>query len=339
MKGGGGALADGQTTLVMTKTKVLIAEDDPISLRLVETMLKKWGYEPVSAHDGVEAWDALHREGAPQLAILDWMMPKRDGLDVCRALRQDTDRPYVYILLLTAKVQPEDLVEGLEAGADDYLTKPFAGEALRARLHAGERIIAIQQRLVTAREDLRTQAIRDPLTGLFNRRYMQEALERELHRAEVGITPLTILMLDLDNFKTFNDNWGHEAGDVLLKQLGALMESRTRREDVACRFGGEEFVLILPGVNATVGQRRAEEFREGVRDLKIEHEGKLLPPAGVSIGLACFPEHGTRGEDLLRAADKALYTAKARGRDQVVVYQPFETGDAKPASESKVLTT
>jgi two-component system cell cycle response regulator len=323
----------------MTKRKVLIAEDDPVSLRLVETLVRKWGFETVIARDGVEAWEALQAEGAPQLAILDWMMPRRDGPDVCRALRQDADRPYVYVLLLTAKVQEEDLVEGLQAGADDYLTKPFAGEELRARLYAGERILGIQQQLVNARENLRTQAIRDPLTGLFNRRYMQEALERELHRAECGAAPLTILMLDLDHFKSFNDTCGHEAGDLLLKQIGTLMEARTRREDVACRFGGEEFVLILPGVNVSVGSKRAEGFRQAVRELKIEHRGSLLATATVSIGLACFPVHGTGSEELLRAADTALYSAKAQGRDCVVIYQPGESNSDGAHSEAKAIVT
>ena len=323
----------------MAAKKVLIAEDDPLSLRVVETMLKKWGYEPVVARDGAEALRALESEDAPQLAILDWMMPKQDGPDVCRALRRQSDTPYVYVLLLTAKVQPQDLVEGLEAGADDYLTKPFAAEELKARLYAGERILAIQQQLVNAREDLRAQAIRDPLTSLFNRRYMQEALERELHRAEHGGTPLTILILDLDHFKSFNDTWGHEAGDLMLRQLGALMEERTRREDVACRFGGEEFVVILPGMSLGVGCRRAEEFRQGVRGLKIEYQEKLLPAATVSIGLACFPEHGTNTEELLRAADKALYCAKESGRDRVVVYGPAATVPTGDDSKATAVTS
>jgi two-component system cell cycle response regulator len=323
----------------MSKGRVLIAEDDPVSLRLVETMLHKWGYEPVPARDGSEAWEVLQAEDAPQLAILDWMMPKRDGLDVCRALRQDTARPYVYVLLLTAKVQEEDLVEGLEAGADDYLTKPFAGEELRARIFAGERILAIQQQLVSAREDLRNQAIRDVLTGLFNRRYMQEALDRELHRAQCGGTPLTLLMFDLDHFKTFNDTWGHEAGDLILKRIGNLMEARTRREDVACRFGGEEFVIILPGMTLDVASRRAEDFRQGVGQLKIEHRRNMLPSPTVSIGLACFPQHATTSEGLLRAADEALYCAKDRGRDCVVIHQDVQASAPGTGAQTRASAT
>ncbi|HXJ92682.1 MAG TPA: diguanylate cyclase [Terriglobia bacterium] len=301
----------------MTKTKVLIAEDDPISLRVVETMLKKWGYEPVSAHDGEEALQALQSDDPPRIAILDWMMPRKDGISVCRELRQQTDRAYVYILLLTARSQQRDLVEGLGAGADDYLTKPYSGEELRARLFSGERILEVQQQLVAAREALRVQAIRDPLTGLFNRRYMGEALERELRRAEHGGQPLSMIMLDVDHFKRFNDTSGHQAGDDLLIHIGSLLQARTRREDIACRYGGEEFLLILPGAPLEAALRRAEELRRQIRESTVEHRGQSLGGISVSAGVACFPEHGTSADGLLRAADMTLYRAKELGRDRV----------------------
>lgn len=303
------------------RTKVLIAEDDPVSLRVVQTMLKKWGYEPVVAHDGAEAWEILQGEGAPQLAVLDWMMPYKDGPEICRELRAQADRPYTYTLLLTAKTQEQDLIEGLGAGADDYLTKPFNGDELRARLYAGERILSFQQQLVAAREALRAQAIRDPLTGLYNRRYMEEALGRELARAQRGRLPLTVLMLDLDHFKRFNDTAGHPAGDVLLKQVATVVETRTRKEDVACRYGGEEFVLILPGMPFEVARRRADELRRAVGEASVEYGGQSLGSVTISIGLACYSRHGLTGEELLSAADKALYYAKERGRNQVAAYE------------------
>lgn len=302
------------------KTKVLIAEDDPVSLRLVQVMLAKWGYEPVLARDGLEAWKALQADNAPRLAIIDWMMPRRDGLALCRDLRKQADRPYVYVLLLTAKTQESDLIEGLGAGADDYLTKPFSGEELRARLFAGERIVGVQQQLTEAREALREQAIRDALTGLFNRRYLEEALARELRRAEHGNLPLSLLMIDLDHFKDFNDRHGHAAGDAVLKELGVLLHQQTRREDVACRLGGEEFVLILPGASSAVAARRSEQIRQAIRQATVESEGKRLESATVSVGVACFPEHGTTAETLLASADQALYRAKREGRDRVFVY-------------------
>lgn len=303
------------------KTRVLVAEDDPISLRLVEIMLVKWGYEPVLANDGVQAWEALQAENAPSLAILDWMMPRRDGPTVCRELRKRADRPYVYVLLLTAKTQEKDLIEGLGAGADDYLTKPFSAEELRARLFAGERIVSVQQQLTAAREALREQAIRDALTGLFNRRYLEEALGRELRRAGYGGDHLSVLMLDLDYFKDLNDLHGHPAGDAVLKQVSTILEEHTRREDVVCRYGGEEFVLILPGAPSSVAWRRADELRQAVRCARLESQGKDLGSLTVSIGVACFPEHGTTAEALLTASDQALYRAKREGRDRVVVYE------------------
>ena len=306
----------------MAKTRVLIAEDDPVSLRVVETMLKKWGYDPVPARDGEEAWKALQAEGAPRLAILDWMMPRRDGPDVCRELRQQTTRPYTYVLLLTAKTQQQDLIDGLGSGADDYLTKPFSGEELKARLYSGERILAVQQQLMEAKEALRLQAIRDPLTGLYNRRYMEEALARELRRAQHGQHPLSVMMFDLDHFKIFNDTAGHQAGDHVLKYVSELLEGRTRREDIPCRYGGEEFVLILPGAPIHVAARRALEFRETIRESTIAYEGKALGRITVSIGVACFPQHGATGAELVGAADSALYRAKQEGRDRVIICDP-----------------
>ena len=308
------------------KIRVLIAEDDPISLRLVEVMLVKWGYEPVLANDGVHAWEALQAEGAPRLAILDWMMPRKDGPTICRELRKQADRPYVYVLLLTAKSQAKDLIEGLDAGADDYLTKPFSAEELRARLFAGERIVSVQQQLTVAREALREQAIRDSLTGLFNRRYLEEALCRELSRARHGRGHLCVLMLDLDYFKSLNDLHGHAAGDAVLKQVSMILERHTRREDVVCRYGGEELVVILPGAPLSVGSRRAEEVREAVRCARLESQGKDLGTITVSIGVACFPEHGSTAEELLAASDQALYRAKHEGRDRVVVHDATRLG-------------
>lgn len=301
-----------------SKTRVLIAEDDPISLRLVQVMLLKWGYQPVLANDGVQAWEVLQADDAPGLAILDWMMPRKDGPTLCRELREQADRPYVYVLLLTAKTQEKDLIEGLGAGADDYLTKPFSAEELRARLFAGERIVAVQHQLTSAREALREQAIRDSLTGLFNRRYLEEALGRELRRARHGDEHLGVLMLDLDHFKNLNDLHGHPVGDAVLKQVGMLLQAHTRREDIACRYGGEEFVVILPGAPPPVAWRRADELRLAVRSTSLQSQGKAIGFLTVSIGVACYPQDGTTVEALLAAADQALYRAKHEGRDRVV---------------------
>ena len=199
--------------------RILVADDDTVSRRVLEAMLVKWGYEVVVARDGAEAWDVLQAADAPQLAILDWMMPNLDGPDVCRKVRSHSEIPYVYILLLTGRTQERDLIEGLEAGADDYLTKPFSAQELKVRLFSGRRILDFQTQVIAAREELRLQAIRDPLTGLFNRRYMEESLQRELHRAARTNLALGAVMIDLDHFKRFNDTWGHEAGDAVLREF------------------------------------------------------------------------------------------------------------------------
>ncbi|HEV2176937.1 MAG TPA: diguanylate cyclase [Terriglobia bacterium] len=313
--------------------KILIAEDDAVSRRVVESRLQKWGYEVVSVTDGDAAWHVLQQDVSPQLAILDWMMPGMDGPSICRAVRQAHGR-YVYILLLTAKGHERDLVEGLESGADDYLIKPVSPEELKAHLYAAARILEAQEQLISAREELRAQAIRDPLTGLFNRRYMEESLGRELHRALRNQQSLGVIMLDLDHFKRFNDAAGHAAGDALLKELGSLLQFRTRKEDIACRYGGEEFTVILPGMPLDLARSRAEELRAAMKDARIEHRGQSLGPVTLSVGVAAAPDHGATAEEILQAADEALYQAKAEGRDRVVVSShaaPPSVGPARAA--------
>jgi diguanylate cyclase (GGDEF)-like protein len=169
------------------------------------------------------------------------------------------------------------------------------------------------------RETLRNQSIRDPLTGLFNRRYLEETLEREIRRAERNRGALGVVMIDLDHFKQFNDTYGHDAGDMLLRELGRLLESSIRGGDVACRYGGEEFLLILPGADAETTRQRAEQLRESVKHLFVSHRGQSIGSVTLSGGVAAFPDHGTTGDALVQAADAALYRAKGDGRDRVVV--------------------
>lgn len=171
------------------------------------------------------------------------------------------------------------------------------------------------------RESLRNQSVRDPLTGLFNRRYMEESLERELRRFSRSQRPVGVIMLDLDHFKRFNDTFGHDAGDALLRELGHLLQTRTRKEDMACRYGGEEFVIVLSGASLEIAQERAEQLREKVKTLKVELRGHSLGAMTVSLGVAVAPHHGSTIAEILRAADLALYEAKKAGRDRVVVQQ------------------
>ncbi|MFZ1629601.1 MAG: GGDEF domain-containing protein, partial [Anaerolineae bacterium] len=178
------------------------------------------------------------------------------------------------------------------------------------------------------RETLRSQAIRDPLTGLFNRRYMEETLTREVHRAARRGTTLGIIMLDIDHFKRFNDSYGHQAGDALLRALGSYLQERTRGEDIVCRYGGEEFTLILPETPLSVLEQRADQLRVGITRLQVEHYRAMIGPVTLSAGVAIFPDHGLTGDAVLRAADTALYRAKTEGRNRI-----FTAGaaDAPPA--------
>ena len=272
--------------------KILVADDDAVSRRVLESMLVKWGYEVVTASDGAEAWKILRRPDAPQLAILDWMMPNVDGPGVCKKLRGRPGIPYVYILLLTDRSLERDLIEGLEAGADDYLTKPFNAQELKARLFSGKRILDFQAQLIAAREELRLLAIRDPLTGLFNRRYLEESLERELHRAARNSIPLGAIMIDIDHFKRFNDTWAHEAGDAVLREVSSLLRNSSRGGDIACRYGGEEFSLILTSTFPEATRQRAERFRQAAKSLDVRHDSLPLGGITISAGVAAFPDDG-----------------------------------------------
>ena len=212
--------------------KILIAEDDAVSRRVLEGFLNKWGYDVLVSKDGEEAWQILQEEDAPQMAILDWMMPQMDGIEVCRRLRRRGPEPYVYVLLLTAKGQKRDVVEGIEAGADDYLTKPFDPGELQARLRAGRRILALQGALISARDALRFQATHDPLTGLFNRRYMKDSLDRELYRAKRHNIPFGLIMLDIDFFRRIA-----RKGDVHARERTVFERNRAAVHGGAGRSG------------------------------------------------------------------------------------------------------
>src|SRR5580692_2076088 len=244
--------------------RVLAAEDNPIFQSMLRSMLIKWGYDPVIARDGAEALRALEAKDAPRLAILDWMMPGLDGVEICRRVRAAGREPYVYILLLTARTESQDLVEGMEAGADDYLTKPFVAHELRVRLRAGQRILDLQSELVAAREALRVQATHDNLTGIANRGSILDSLQTELSRASRERRPIAVLMADVDRYKQVNDTRGHQAGDAVLREVAHRMKSVMRNYDAVGRYGGEEFVVVLPGGDGDGALAQAERIRDAI---------------------------------------------------------------------------
>jgi diguanylate cyclase (GGDEF)-like protein len=297
--------------------KILIAEDNPVSRRLLETCLTKWGYEVICAKDGSEAWEVLQGEESPRLAILDWMMPKMDGVQVCRKVRQGPQEPYVYILLLTAKDEKSDLVKAMEAGADDYLTKPFEPDELKVRLRAGRRIIDLQEEVISTREALRVQATHDSLTGLWNHSAILDILKRELARVNREGTPVGIAMADLDHFKRVNDTYGHMAGDAVLREAAKRMLSLVRPYDAIGRYGGEEFLIVVPGCDAQGVLAAANRIR-----LSISEEPVTTPDAIISVTIslgATVTDEAQKTDmtSLIRIADAALYTAKGSGRNRV----------------------
>jgi two-component system, cell cycle response regulator len=297
--------------------KVLAAEDNPVFQTLLSNMLTRWGYQPVIARDGNEAWEALQQPDGPQLAVLDWMMPGLNGVDICRGVRAAAREPYVYIVLLTARADAQDLVEGMEAGADDYVTKPFQAHELRVRLRAGRRIVELQQELMAAREALREQATHDGLTGVLNRNAIFDVLSRELARASREGHPLSLLMVDLDRFKQVNDTRGHAVGDAVLREAARRMQDSIRGYDSVGRYGGEEFLIILPGCDSQGAVAQAERVRESFA-------GSLFTAGQHSLVVTCSIGASSRNapserdaEVLLREADLALYAAKADGRNRV----------------------
>jgi diguanylate cyclase (GGDEF)-like protein len=297
--------------------RVVAAEDNPVFQSMLKTMLTKWGYDAVIARSGTEAWRILESADAPRLAVLDWMMPGMDGLEICRRIRSANREPYVYILLLTARTEAQDLIEGMNAGADDYLTKPFNAHELRVRLQAGRRILDLQEELLKAREALREQATHDGLTGLLNRSSILEKLDDELSRAARAGTPVSVLMADLDRFKAINDTHGHLVGDAVLREAARRLKSAARRYDSVGRYGGEEFLIVLPGCDASDAAVQAERTRDAIGATPFLTPAQPVPVT-VSVGVACSSHCAP--ETLIREADEALYEAKGEGRNRVAVH-------------------
>jgi diguanylate cyclase (GGDEF)-like protein len=296
--------------------KILAAEDNPVFQTTLRSILTKWGYEVILVGDGNQAWSVLQADGGPRLAILDWMMPGLDGPEVCRRLRAANREPYVYVLLLTARAESQDLVEGMEAGADDYLTKPLRVPELRARLRAGRRIVELQEELMLAREALRQQATHDGLTGLLNRSAILEVLHNELARAQRESQPLSLLMVDLDHFKQVNDEFGHLAGDAVLREASSRMRAVVRRYDSVGRYGGEEFLVVLPGCDSAAAAAQAERLRLSLSAAPFVFGSGTCPLTG-SVGYVCSTDvPDGDAESLIRLADDALYAAKNLGRNR-----------------------
>ncbi len=301
--------------------RVLIAEDDATSRLLLKRVLESWGYEVMVTKDGAEAWQALQAEGAPRLAILDWLMPEMDGVDVCRRVRDRETLQPPYIILLTALGDKESVVTGLEAGADDYVGKPYDPDELRARLEVGRRLVELNGELLKAQHALEILANTDSPTGALSRRAIITNLEREVERAARQGSRLGLGMLDIDHFKLVNDTRGHAAGDEVLCEVVRRVLGVMRPYDTFGRFGGEEFLVLVPGS----GERELRDVLERVRcaigSSPIVADGHEFAVT-VSIGGATGGRESA--DDLIARADDALYAAKEQGRDRVVVAHAAE---------------
>jgi len=315
--------------IVSSRDTVLIAEDDPIFRRILQSCLQSWNYQVRACENGLDAWNVLQQEHAPQMAILDWMMPGMDGIEMCRRIRSLQQDPYRYVLLLTAKDDKQDVVQGLEAGADDYLTKPFDVDELHARVRAGKRILELQNELIQARESLRFEALHDHLTGVWNRGAVLNLLQREVQRRQRSGEALGVIMADVDHFKNINDSYGHLVGDAVLAEVARRLTASVRGYDSVGRYGGEEFLVIVPGCDPKGLVVSAERLRGVIAESPIDSASGPIPVT-LSVGLVSVDAGNAEPVEhiaLVQAADSALYRAKAGGRNRV------EIAELKTAAE------
>lgn len=292
--------------------RVLIADDDPVPRLMLSRLVSAWGLDMVIVSNGIDAWEALQREDAPRLAIIDWMMPGMDGIEICRKVRSQNGS-YAYILLLTARDNKQDLLDGLAAGADDYLTKPVGAAELKARLNVGRRILDLQDRLLFA-------ATHDQLTGIGNRSAILQQLHAEWERRSREGSSLSILLADIDHFKRVNDTYGHSAGDTVLRKVALQMKTALRPYDLVGRYGGEEFLVVLPNCNLIQASDVAERMRQMVADCSIETSGQGTGfTVSISVGVASTNDLEHLDEaSMLQAADSAMYEAKKLGRNRTI---------------------
>ena len=296
---------------------VLVAEGDDVIRMRLEHLLTKWGHRVTSVSRGDVALEILSPSGPPHLAIVDWMMPGLDGVELCRALRARKSDTYTYIILITAKDDPQSMLIGLEAGADDFLAKPVAPEELRARLRAGQRIVELQERLTAAREEQRRHADRDGLTGVSSRRRVLEVIESSLSERAAGGTELSLAMIDMDDFKPINDQHGHQAGDRVLRTVCERVHRILRRTDVFGRYGGDEFLVVLPETSQSEAMEIGRRVCETLASAPIEY-GETQLRITASVGVATAALGPCSREELIKRADRALFRAKSEGGNRAM---------------------
>jgi len=298
--------------------KVLIAEDDRISSKILEKNINEWNYKAVVTKDGKEAWNIL-KENDITLAIIDWMMPGISGIELCRKIRKEKKHKYTYIILLTAKKNQEDINKGLLAGADDYVTKPFNRFELKARLQTGKRIIELENERNRLEKILVIRSQQDSLTSLWNKSMILRLLNEEISRSQREKHPIGVLMGDIDHFKKINDTYGHQIGDNVISEVASRLKKNIRLYDKIGRYGGDEFLIILPNCNSMNLGRVANRLHKSLIDTKINTEIGALQITISIGGASCEIVDETAPDNLIKSSDSALYKAKNKGRNSVVI--------------------
>ena len=303
--------------------RILVVDDHPDNVDILDARLSSRGYEVETATNGQEALDKVQAK-PPHLILCDVMMPLMDGYEVSRRIKADGSLPYIPIILVTARDSTQDKVEGLDAGADDYITKPINFPELEARVRSMLRIKRLQDELDEANKRLKKLSITDGLTGLFNHRHVQQLLRDEWQRTLRTDEPLAVVMLDLDKFKQINDTYGHPTGDVILYETARILQDTAREIDMVGRYGGEEFIAILPNTNEDAASQFAERVRQRVEGHLFRDEDTEVRMT-MSSGVAAYPDEQVEApEELLKRADEALYAAKEGGRNRVVAASALE---------------
>jgi two-component system chemotaxis response regulator CheY len=305
-------------TEALPNLQVLVVDDSPFSRKLVEHAIEGDSYSLLLAENGNEAV-RLFKEHRPAVVITDWMLPDSSGPELCERIRAESTDSYTYIILLTSMTEKEDIVKGLSSGADDYLTKPFDRGELLARIGVGRRTIELHREIDAKNKLLEEMAHTDPLTGLPNRRAIEEWAARQLRGAARHGFAVWVAHADLDNFKSINDSYGHDAGDQVLQKFGEVLRESTRASDISGRMGGDEFLLVMTHLDEKSTRLTVERLRGQFAALKFSFNGDTVSVTA-SFGIAGF--QGTEPPEfskLVRQADKALYTGKRAGRNQVTV--------------------
>jgi two-component system cell cycle response regulator len=305
--------------------QILVVDDSAVYRKLIGDHLQSWGFGVTLAKSGSDAWRILEQPDAPKLVLLDWVLPDLDGIEVCRGIRQaGQSGPYVYVILLTGKEGRQHMLDALQAGADDYLVKPFDELELKARLMVGKRILELQEELVSARESMRHAATHDSLTGLMNRGEIIDMLKRELERARREHRPVGVILGDIDHLKSVNDTLGHLFGDEALREVGRRLHAQLRVYDGVGRYGGEEFLMILPNCDLPNALQRANDLREIIASSPVLCSG-VEKSITMSMGVAVSDCDGKNEiETLLNQADAGLYAAKENGRNRTEHVTPVE---------------